>query len=126
MENLMCPCGSGKSYDDCCGQFISGNQPETAEQLMRSRYTAYVRCDVPYLIKTTHPSKRKFFSASEIRDWATRNKWLKLEIVRATEKQVEFKAWFIEGLGSPQMHHEISDFVREKGIWSYLKGTFPA
>ena len=38
-----CPCQSSKSYKDCCGRFHTHAQfPETAEQLMRSRYAAYV------------------------------------------------------------------------------------
>lgn len=38
-----CPCQSGHQYADCCGKFhLREAFPETAEQLMRSRYTAYV------------------------------------------------------------------------------------
>lgn len=41
LEN--CPCQSGHHYADCCGKFhLKQAFPETAEQLMRSRYTAYV------------------------------------------------------------------------------------
>jgi len=47
IDNQMCPCGSQKTYESCCGNFHSGLAlPETAEELMRSRYSAYVKQDV--------------------------------------------------------------------------------
>ncbi|HET6419966.1 MAG TPA: YchJ family metal-binding protein, partial [Geobacteraceae bacterium] len=45
----MCPCGSGRTYEDCCGALIKGASPAgTAEQLMRSRYSAYVKVETDY------------------------------------------------------------------------------
>ena len=39
-----CPCGSGTAYDGCCGRLHRGAaQALTAEELMRSRYSAYAR-----------------------------------------------------------------------------------
>ena len=53
-----CPCG-GPEYERCCGRYIdNGEIPETAEQLMRSRYSAYVLHKEPYLKSTWHPSTR--------------------------------------------------------------------
>lgn len=42
-DNLTaCPCQSGKPYTECCQPFhLKTAFPETAEQLMRSRYAAY-------------------------------------------------------------------------------------
>ena len=38
-----CPCGSGTTYDACCGRLHRGaEQAATPEELMRSRYAAYV------------------------------------------------------------------------------------
>ncbi len=55
----LCPCGSGHGYERCCCPFLDGRDPApTAETLMRSRYTAYVRRNVPYLLATWHPSTR--------------------------------------------------------------------
>ncbi|MBU6492427.1 MAG: hypothetical protein KGQ45_06600, partial [Burkholderiales bacterium] len=49
---LDCPCGGGR-YAECCGRFIDGGQvPASAEQLMRSRYTAYVLARGDYLRAT--------------------------------------------------------------------------
>ena len=54
-----CPCGSGVPYAACCGRWHAGPQhlqAPTAEALMRSRYSAYVRPLSAYLQDTWHPS----------------------------------------------------------------------
>ena len=45
---------------------------------------------------------------------------IKLEVLNSSESTVEFNAHFIEGLNSPQIHHERSTFVQEKGVWYYV------
>ncbi|MGD1990808.1 MAG: YchJ family metal-binding protein, partial [Chromatiales bacterium] len=56
---MSCPCESGLDYDLCCGRFIDeGALPETAEQLMRSRYTAFTLDRISYLEKTWHRATR--------------------------------------------------------------------
>ena len=52
-----CPCGSGLAYKACCAPLHRGSrEAPDAESLMRSRYAAYVKKEIPYLIKTLHPS----------------------------------------------------------------------
>ncbi len=54
-----CPCCSGKEFDLCCGPLLSGEKKAaTAEALMRSRYTAHVKEEYPYVIASTHSSTR--------------------------------------------------------------------
>ncbi len=96
---------------------------------MRSRYSAYVICAVEYLIKTTHPSTRKFQDGESIENWAKANVWQKLEIVsksegEATDKTgiVEFKAYFLDANKQLQIHHENSNFRRELGKWFFVEG----
>ena len=49
-----CPCGGG-DYSACCGPLHQGmRQAATAEQLMRSRYSAFALGEVNYLL-STHP-----------------------------------------------------------------------
>ncbi len=56
MSGEGCPCGSGKGFDLCCEPYLAGKAlPETAEALMRSRYSAYVRQLIPYLKETLWP-----------------------------------------------------------------------
>ena len=41
MDGQACPCGLGDNYDSCCGRLHKGEPARTAEQLMRSRYSAF-------------------------------------------------------------------------------------
>lgn len=51
-----CPCGSGLPYKACCKVYHDGKElPESAEALMRSRYSAYAKKLVKYIVDTTHP-----------------------------------------------------------------------
>lgn len=54
-----CPCGGGedkKPYEDCCKPFHTKTEyPETPVVLMKSRFSAYNKGEVDYIIATTHP-----------------------------------------------------------------------
>lgn len=130
MEDQQCPCSSGKSYVDCCGTYISGKKnPDTAEQLMRSRYTAFHNNEIEYLRDTLHPSKQSEKADEQYKDGIENTKWLKLIIlntengqVEDTEGMVEFAAFYKDSeLGEI---HESSKFVKENGRWFYLFGRF--
>ncbi|MDI9863818.1 YchJ family protein [Flectobacillus sp. DC10W] len=128
----LCPCGSQKAYTECCEPFIEGKEfAPTAEQLMRSRYTAYSKIKVDYLVKTTHPSRRSDFEPSSIREWATENNWIKLEVLSTkngkstdTQGEVEFRASFKDADGIARTHYEYSSFVKEQNRWYYVSGKF--
>jgi SEC-C motif-containing protein len=122
---MNCDCGTPRRYDDCCGRYHTGPlhlQAPTAEALMRSRYSAFVRDLSDYLLATWHPSTRP--SAVEINQVGLR--WLGLE-VRGHQVQdndhatVEFVARSKLG-GRAQRLHELSRFVREGGHWFYIDG----
>lgn len=118
-----CPCG-GSAYVQCCGRFHAGGVPETAEQLMRSRYSAYAMGLMDYVHQTWHARTRP--ERSELQhDTAT--KWLGLDVKRhlpdGDEATVEFVARYKVG-GRAHRLHEVSRFVREAGRWYYLDGSF--
>lgn len=120
----MCPCGSKKTYPECCGIFISGQQlPNTPEQLMRSRYTAYSKANIEYIIQTMRGPAAQGFDAIEARRWAKQVKWLKLEVMDAridhAKGYVEFKVYLIDKLRK-KILHEISEFHWENGQWYYV------
>ncbi|CAJ0733730.1 hypothetical protein R76706_03331 [Ralstonia mannitolilytica] len=130
-----CPCGNG-TYARCCGPFHAGEAlPATAEQLMRSRYSAYVLGDTAYLRRTWHPSTCPAdLEATEADAASTR--WLGLDVKRhtpldATHATVEFVARYKVG-GRAHRLHETSRFVRldasgaesTEGRWLYVDGTF--
>ena len=120
-----CPCNSGDLFDLCCNPYISGKlKPDTAEQLMRSRYTGYVLKDSDYILKTWHLSSRpKVFDLSQ-----ENISWKQLEIIRCKkglstdfEGEVYFKASY-EYYGKKYCIEELSRFVKENGTWIYLIG----
>ena len=124
MENL-CPCCSGKLYEECCELFHSKKKfPKTAEELMRSRYAAFAIPNGDYLWETTLPNKRKFHHKTELENWGKENTWTKLEIIQSSEKEVEFKAYFTDKFGKENIHHERSTFKKVDKKWYYVSGKF--
>jgi SEC-C motif-containing protein len=120
-EQALCPCGSGLSLDDCCGCYIAGMTAQTAEQLMRSRYTAYVFKNNAYLFATWHVRTRPELLEED------NAKWLGLKIINYqqhdnTHAIVEFVARY-KIAGRAYRLHEISQFVFEEGRWFYLDGV---
>ena len=120
-----CYCKSTKPFNDCCEPFLNKTSfPETPEQLMRSRYSAYVLHYADYLVATTHISERKYYAKAEILKWSISNSWLKLEVIEAYENIVEFKAYYLNEKQEAQVHHEKSTFKQEDKVWYYLDGVF--
>ena len=128
---VPCPCGrttvkgQALSLADCCGTLHAGQPAPDAERLMRSRYSAFVLGDVPYLLATWHSSQRPADLMLE-----AGGKWLGLEmkqhrVTGPDTAEVEFVARFRLG-GKAVRQHERSRFVREKshdGVrWFYLDG----
>ena len=123
-NNKLCPCGSEVELNACCFSYILNGNAPTAEKLMRSRFTAYTLAEVDYLYNTTHISQRKYTHKADILSWAKQNTWVKLEIIKGTENTVEFKAYYFDHKGSPQVHHEKSTFIKFQEAWYYVDGKF--
>ncbi|AYO58267.1 preprotein translocase subunit SecA [Chryseobacterium sp. 6424] len=123
---MICPCCSAKDYNECCYLYHSGEEnAPTAEALMRSRYAAFALKNADYLYNTTLPGKRKFHPKKELQEWAEINIWTKLEILRTPALDVvEFRAYYTDDEGQPQIHHELSRFRKAKGCWYYVSGDF--
>ncbi|CAM5569942.1 hypothetical protein SCHAM137S_06972 [Streptomyces chartreusis] len=122
MTTRSCPCGLPASYDECCGRFHSGGAAApTAEALMRSRYSAFVKRDPAYLLRTWHPRTRPARL-----DLDPGMRWTGLEILATTDGSafhttgtVTFRASYREG-----SLHERSRFERVDGAWVYVDGEF--
>jgi len=123
-----CPCrepASAPSYAQCCGRYLEGSEPgaaPNAEQLMRSRYSAFVLGRWDYLLQTWHASTRPTVLAPT----EPGLRWLGLElrghtVLDADHAIVEFAARSKLG-GRAQRLHEVSRFVREAGRWYYVAG----
>jgi len=123
---VNCPCGKGR-YETCCGRFHGGNEfAGNAEDLMRSRYSAFVLKNEAYLLKTWHPSTRPQEPLSN--DDPTQ--WMGLTLKNFNETSdrlsatVEFVAIYKIN-GKAHRLHEISSFVCEDQQWLYVDGQFP-
>ncbi|SDW85360.1 SEC-C motif-containing protein [Lutibacter oricola] len=118
---MQCPCNPNKTYIECCKKaHLDINSVTTVEQLMRSRYSAFVLANIPYLQKSHHSSTRPSKKEKrEIESWTKSVNWLKLEVLNSTEDTVEFKAFFLEN-GAVNVIYENSKFVKENEHWVYL------
>ncbi len=125
-----CPCGSGSAYAECCEPVVSGARPaETAEQLMRARYSAYTGVQMDFIFETTHPSHRQGYDHAGSKEWAENSDWQGLEIIDTkkgghddTDGEVEFIASFQEK-GEARAHHENAHFKRKDGRWLFTEGS---
>lgn len=121
MPPRTCPCGLPASYQDCCGRLHRGDAAAaTAEQLMRSRFTAFGVGDEAYLLRTWHPSTRPPRLGLD-----KRVKWVRLEVLESTggsvvhtEGTVRFRAHYLDR-GRPGEMEENSRFARHEGRWVY-------
>lgn len=122
-----CPCGNAAGYARCCGPLHEGGIASTAEQLMRSRYSAYVLKREDYLLATWHHSTRP--ATLKLSAQQPAPSWLGLSVKHhgseGDHATVEFVARLRYGGGKAQRMHEVSRFVREEGRWFYVDGEFP-
>jgi SEC-C motif-containing protein len=128
MAAEKCLCGSSLTFAKCCGPLLKGAAPaSTAESLMRSRYTAYVKHEFDYLYETTHPQHRKGYDHEGTRKWAENAEWLGLEIISSrggaedSLGEVEFIARYSED-GVETAHHELGKFRKLDGKWYFTEG----
>lgn len=140
--NNSCPCLSGKTYQECCAPLHLGHAvANSAQQLMQSRYCAFVKNDDEYIFITHSPKTRNNISIADIKKWNAQCQWLGLEI-RSTSTCntfVEFVAWYKHN-NKLNFHHEISQFeqqvidtelshrldtITEKKAWYYLEAQYP-
>ena len=124
-----CVCGSDKPSAACCDRFLSGSAvPETAEQLMRSRYVAFCNHHWTYLAQTCHPDHPQ---AQLDPNGAGVNKelrWVSLQILATergathdTEGYVDFIArYHIAGVAHAM--REKSHFMKYLDRWCYVGG----
>ncbi|WP_201540539.1 YchJ family protein [Psychrobacter sp. 1044] len=162
----VCPCqihpsssaiSSPLLYKDCCQPYheavyndalcngevgkADGIKAETAERLMRTRYSAFVLIKPDYIVKTTLPAQQGLLDINAIESWAKETNWAGLKIVAHMPKlgkrhaQVEFKAYFKSTNNAStleekvQAHHELSAFVKvtdkinNEEYWYFLDPT---
>lgn len=120
---MNCFCGLKKDFDACCGAIISEQKTAlTAEELMRSRYSAYVKGDGKYLLLSAIQENQSQEDIASIEEFSNSVHWLKLDVIKTTETTVEFKAYYRDANGI-QVLHEKSNFLKKDGMWKYTDGA---
>lgn len=126
-EKTECPCGSKQGFYDCCWPFISGAElPKTAEQLMRSRYTAFTKGNVDYIASTMQEAPGASANIQDELAWIHDVKWLGLRVDHTedggpddSEGLVQFVARFKDPHGKAHRLGETSLFEKIDGRWVY-------
>ncbi|AGP82183.1 zinc chelation protein SecC [Alteromonas mediterranea] len=134
---MRCFCCSSKPFQACCEPFIKGDKtPVTAEQLMRSRFSAYATAQYAYILDTYTKEKQQGLSVDDLAQSAQGAKWFALQVHDAQSEEsaepntsatlhsdtVEFTAFYFEDKKMYQLH-ETSNFRVENGAWRYHDGT---
>lgn len=125
----LCLCTSKRPFDQCCEPFLSGKKlPDTAEELMRSRFAAYALGKADYLIHTTAEKERADLDRDELAGYCRAVKCISLKILSTKaggpqdqEGIVVFHA-SLQVNGKRMLHREESRFAREDGRWVYVDG----
>ena len=125
-----CPCLSGEIYARCCQLFHEGKLPQTALQLMRSRYSAYAFNIPSYIVSTTHPGspqykENQFLWKRSVAQFCKHSTFLKLEVLDHKEKDdvavVVFTVYLTQE-GQEVVFTEKSCFEKLRGRWFYRNG----
>ncbi|MCU4674639.1 YchJ family protein [Catenovulum sp. 2E275] len=124
---MLCPCQSQLTFETCCAPLIQQQKhAETAEQLMRSRYSAYATQAVDYIYQTQLPDSRSDNLKAEIAEFANSVKFVGLTVLNSqqmteSQAQVEFIAKYIDTDKLVCMQ-EVSNFLKQDNSWFYVDG----
>lgn len=129
MATSQCPCGSNRPREQCCGPFLDGlRDPDTAEQLMRARYSAYTEARGDFLTETLVEKQKANFDGDQAAQFGREASWLGLHIFETTgggpddeTGTVTFEARYV-AQGRESVLRERSRFRREEGRWLYVDG----
>ena len=129
MNTAQCPCQSGQNYAACCQPYIDGERyPNTAEALMRSRYTAYTQANIPYIAATMRDKAAESFDAARAEAWAKQADWQGLTVIDHQPQgecaTVTFIARFTLN-GQNDRIIEQSEFQKINDRWYYVDGQHP-
>lgn len=133
MNDTICPCrvkdANPLAFSACCEPILSGAKPaETAEALMRSRYSAFARGEIDYLRDSLAPQSRHDFNRAATTEWSTTSKWLGLDILGVEQGGVDDNTGVVSFIahfhkdGQTRAHRERSRFARDEqdGRWYFV------
>ncbi len=125
----ICPCQSSLSYAKCCKPLHTGKaDADSPDSLMRSRYSAYVKGEIDYLINTTDktgPLWRDDVEVwkAELAEFSQETHFQGLEILSVGANAVRFEAT-LEIEGKDASFIETSLFTTYDDKWYYHSGEF--
>lgn len=132
---MPCPCGGGRgaaSYGACCAPLHRQERDAaTAEQLMRSRYSAFALAEIDHLLRTQPSEQPEQVRRRSLTATCRQLRWRRLEILATAaggpddlEGTVTFAAHYSAN-GRPGVLRECSRFGRTggrpDGAWLYLE-----
>jgi len=138
-----CACGSGLTYDECCGPLHrdpAARASAEPEAILRARYTAYVEKQPDFIMDTTHPTNEEYLDdktawRARILDFANAATFVDLsvlsldrvsdekELVTWTARMRILDALLDDRLVETKDFTERSIFVKEDdGRFYYVKG----
>lgn len=128
MKSAACPCQSGQPYAVCCEIYHQQiTLPQSAEHLMRSRYSAYYLQLVDYIAQTQLEFSHQQTTTAEQTELA-KTQWLGLQIIASKQTvdkaQVEFVAFYTDATTRLGQLHECSVFHYQQDRWYYVSGKF--
>ncbi|HYF97939.1 MAG TPA: YchJ family protein [Coxiellaceae bacterium] len=120
MSTHLCPCCSGQAYQSCCALFIEQKQlPETAEQLMRSRYTAFSQANIEYIEKTMRGAAAATQDIEKTKAWAEQVSWEGLEVLGTQTESAHPNKAIVEFNARYRLHDQ-AQVLHERSLFEYL------
>lgn len=122
----LCPCGSEKTYEDCCALLHQKKAiAETPGEVMRARYSAFVTGNIEYLMDSIPEDKQETIDEESLVSWSKEADWDRLkvvqEVVNGDRGEVEFIAYYHRNKIEFK-HHEHAYFEKIEGVWYYSDG----
>ncbi len=126
---MDCSCGNAVPFAECCEPLLTGvRSAETAEALMRARYSAYANGEIGFIERTHDPASSEKFDRESTLSWSKRSEWIGFEVLSLEgggpeddEGKVEFVARY-RFQGQEHAHHETASFKRVDAQWFFIDG----
>ena len=111
------------------GAYFRGEKyPQTAEELMGSRYAAYALGEIDWIVQSHLPDKRHEIDRGNTELWSKQSEWYGFEVVATegggendTQGTVEFIARY-KLKGATFNHRERAEFQKLDGKWYFVDG----
>jgi SEC-C motif domain protein len=126
-EHDTCPCGSLLYFANCCQPILNKTcYAESAEALMRSRYSAYATQALDYICDSMLPPAALQCTRQQLQQWNQHNQWIRLKIcdhqaMCANQATICFLAIYLHQ-GETRFIYEKSLFQKIGEQWFYTDG----